>query len=72
MLETNSVTMEEENIQVVVRIRPMMLSEKKAGEFPIVEVGSNGKEVQVKVKTRIIQIYFPPLICKNCLLRSVH
>ena len=49
MLDANSVTMEEENIQVVVRIRPMMLSEKKAGEFPIVDVGSNGKEVQVKV-----------------------
>ena len=49
LLDTNTVAMEEENIQVVVRIRPIMLSEKKAGEFTIVEAGSNGKEVQVKV-----------------------
>lgn len=41
--------MDEENIHVVVRIRPLMLSEKKAGEFPIVEASSSGKEVQVKV-----------------------
>lgn len=45
----SSITMEEENIQVVVRIRPLMTIEKKAGEFAVVEANSNGREVQVKV-----------------------
>ena len=41
--------MEEENIKVVVRIRPLQLNEKKSGDFPIVEAINKGKEVQVKV-----------------------
>jgi len=45
----DNISMDEENIQVVVRIRPLMLAEKKAGDFASVEANSNGKEVQVKV-----------------------
>ena len=41
--------MDEENIKVVVRIRPMQLNEKKSGDFPIVDAINKGKEVQVKI-----------------------
>lgn len=40
---------EEENVQVVVRIRPMQANEKKNGDIPCVKAISQGKEVQVKV-----------------------
>jgi len=54
--------MDEENIQVVVRIRPLMTSEKKAGEFAVVEANSNGREVQVKIGPLEAQSYR----CNRC------
>lgn len=41
--------MEEENIKVAVRIRPMQLAERKDGDIPCVKASADGKEVQVKV-----------------------
>jgi hypothetical protein len=40
---------EEENVHVVVRIRPMQNHEKKNNDIPCVKAISNGREVQVKV-----------------------
>ena len=56
---------EEENIRVVVRIRPMQLVEKKDNDFSCVESISNGKAVQVRVGPLDAQVYrcdscFPP------------
>ena len=39
----------EENVLVVVRIRPLQKSEEAKGEHPCVEANGNGKEVQVKI-----------------------
>ena len=47
----------EENIQVVVRIRPIQLNEKKEGDIACVKAISNGKEVQVKVGPLDAQVY---------------
>lgn len=44
-----SMTMEEENIKVAVRIRPMQTAERKEGDIPCVKASADGKEVQVKV-----------------------
>ena len=41
--------MEEENIKVAVRIRPMQTLERKEGDIPCVKASEDGKEVQVKV-----------------------
>jgi len=41
--------MEEENIKVAVRIRPMQNVERKEGDIPCVKASDDGKEVQVKV-----------------------
>jgi hypothetical protein len=39
----------EENVHVVVRIRPMQTNEKKNGDIPCVKAIASGREVQVKV-----------------------
>lgn len=49
--------MEEENVHVVVRIRPMQANEKKNGDVPCVKGVSSGKEVQVKVGPLDAQVY---------------
>jgi hypothetical protein len=49
--------MEEENINVVVRIRPMQLNEKKNNDIPCVKAEKSGKEVQVKVGPLDAQVY---------------
>jgi hypothetical protein len=54
--------MEEENIKVVVRVRPLQLQEKKDGDIPCVKPISGGKEVQVKVGPLDAQVYR----CSNC------
>lgn len=41
--------MEEENVQVVIRIRPMQTDEKKNGDIPCVTASGEGRHVQVKV-----------------------
>jgi hypothetical protein len=42
-------TMEEENIKVAVRIRPIQSAERKDGDIACVKASPDGKEVQVKV-----------------------
>jgi hypothetical protein len=54
--------MEEENIQVVVRIRPMQAEEKKSGDVPCVKAVNEGREVQVKVGPLDAQVYR----CNRC------
>ncbi len=49
--------MEEENVNVVVRIRPMQAHEKKNGDVPCVKGEKSGKEVQVKVGPLDAQVY---------------
>lgn len=44
-----SMTMEEENIKVAVRIRPIQSAERKDGDVSCVKASPDGKEVQVKV-----------------------
>ena len=44
-----SMTMEEENIKVAVRIRPIQSAERKDGDISCVKASADGKEVQVKV-----------------------
>lgn len=53
---------EEENVKVVVRIRPMQTEEKKSGDVPCVKAGNDGREVQVKVGPLDAQVYR----CNNC------
>lgn len=48
---------EEEYVQVVVRIRPMQANEKKNGDIPCVKAVNNGREVQVKVGPLEAQTY---------------
>ncbi|RYH13649.1 hypothetical protein EON65_35115, partial [archaeon] len=54
--------MEEENVQVVIRIRPMQANEKKNGDVPCVKAISDGREVQVKVGPLEAQNYR----CQRC------
>eukprot|EP00981_Chlorochromonas_danica_P008503 scaffold2205_cov183-Ochromonas_danica.AAC.28 len=54
--------MEEENIAVVVRIRPMQTNEKKNGDIPCVKAMADGREVQVKVGPLDAQTYR----CSRC------
>jgi hypothetical protein len=48
---------EEENVKVVVRIRPMQTEEKKSGDVPCVKAVNDGREVQVKVGPLDAQVY---------------
>lgn len=48
---------DEENVNVVVRIRPMQAHEKKNGDVPCVKAEKSGKEVQVKVGPLDAQVY---------------
>lgn len=48
---------EEENVRVVVRIRPMQTDEKKNGDVPCVKAISDGDEVEVKVGPLDAQVY---------------
>lgn len=48
---------EGENMQIVIRIRPMQLHEKKAGDIPCVSISNDEKEVQVKVGPLDAQTY---------------
>lgn len=52
----------EENIKVVVRIRPLQTNEKKNGDISCVQSIANGKEVQVKVGPLDAQVYR----CNQC------
>ncbi len=54
--------LEEENVKVVVRIRPMQTEEKKSGDIPCVKAINDGREVQVKVGPLDAQVYR----CNNC------
>lgn len=54
--------MEEENVQVVVRIRPMQTEEKKSGDIPCVKALNEGREVQIKIGPLDAQIYR----CNRC------
>jgi hypothetical protein len=54
--------MEEENVKVVVRVRPMQTMEKKNGDIPCVKASDDGKEVQVKVGPLDAQVYK----CNKC------
>lgn len=47
----------EENIKVVVRIRPLQLNEKKKGDYSCVKPLNSGKEVQIKVGPLDAQTY---------------
>lgn len=53
---------EEENVKVVVRIRPMQTEEKKSGDVPCVKGVNDGREVQVKVGPLDAQVYR----CNHC------
>jgi hypothetical protein len=55
-------TNEEENVKVVVRIRPLQLNEKKDGDISCANSIQNGKEVQIKVGPLEAQIYK----CNRC------
>lgn len=55
-------TLEEENVRVVVRIRPMQTMEKKNGDISCVKANADGKEVQVKVGPLDAQVYK----CNQC------
>ena len=54
--------MEEENISVVVRIRPLQSFEKENGETSCVKAASGGKEVHVKVGPQEAQVFS----CNKC------
>eukprot|EP01038_Epipyxis_sp_PR26KG_P004520 gene4520-6385_t len=58
---------DEENIKVVVRIRPLQAHEKKEGDVQCVKAISEGKEVQVKVGPLDAQVYR----CNQCFANDV-
>jgi hypothetical protein len=60
MLET------EENVIVVVRVRPIQRSEESKGEKPCVESVGNGKEVQVRTGPLAAEVYK----CNGCFPRE--
>jgi hypothetical protein len=60
MLET------EENVIVVVRVRPIQKSEQSKGEKPCVESVGNGKEVQVRTGPLAAEVYK----CNGCFPRE--
>lgn len=47
----------EENVIVVVRVRPIQKSEESKGEQSCVESVSNGKEIQIKTGPLAAEVY---------------
>ena len=58
----SSISREEENIKVAVRIRPIQRNEIKDGDFSCVKPGIDGKEIQVKVGPLDAHVYR----CNRC------
>ena len=58
----SSLSREEENIKVAVRIRPIQRNEIKDGDFSCVKPGIDGKEIQVKVGPLDAHVYR----CNRC------
>ena len=56
----------EENVIVVVRVRPIQKSEESKGEKPCVESINNGKEIQVKTGPLAAEVYK----CNGCFPRE--
>lgn len=56
----------EENVIVVVRVRPIQKSEESKGEKPCVESVGNGKEIQVKTGPLAAEVYK----CNGCFPRE--
>lgn len=56
----------EENVIVVVRVRPIQKSEESKGEKPCVESVANGKEIQVKTGPLAAEVYK----CNGCFPRE--